>query len=219
MKVAIMQPYFFPYYGYYQMIGNVDLFVILDDVSFIKKGFINRNYFPNQERFTVPLNKPSQNKLIKDTLLSDTFPAWRQKFLANIENKYSKCPSFAKTHPLIKNIMFRDCKTISQLSSSTLIEISSLLELKTKIVLSSELRIGGKFDQKLINICKHFGAEVYINSVGGRTLYDKEKFRNNGIELKFIESKKTFNYVSIIDTIMNNDVKILNNAIEDVEFS
>jgi hypothetical protein len=66
MKVAIMQPYFFPYYGYYQMIGNVDLFVILDDVSFIKKGFINRNYFPNQERFTVPLNKPSQNKLIKD---------------------------------------------------------------------------------------------------------------------------------------------------------
>jgi hypothetical protein len=115
--------------------------------------------------------------------------------------------------------MFRDCKTISQLSASTLIEISSLLELKTKIVLSSELQIEGKFDQKLINICKHLGAEVYINSVGGKTLYDKEKFRNNGIELKFIESKKTFNYVSIIDTIMNNDVKILNNAIEDVEFS
>lgn len=219
MKVAIMQPYFFPYYGYYQMIGNVDLFVILDDVSFIKKGFINRNYFPNQERFTVPLSKPSQNKLIKDTLLSDTFPAWRQKFLANIENKYSKCPPFTKIYPLIKNVMFRDCKTISQLSASTLIEISSLLELKTKIVLSSELQIEGKFDQKLINICKHLGAEVYINSVGGKTLYDKEKFRNNGIELKFIESKKTFNYVSIIDTIMNNDVRILNNAIEDVEFS
>lgn len=218
MKVAIMQPYFFPYYGYYQMIGNVDFFVILDDVSFIKKGFINRNYFPNQERFTVPLSKPSQNKLIKDTMISDTFPVWRQKFLANIENKYSKCFSFTKIYPLIENIMFRDYRTISQLSTSTLIEISSLLEFKTKIVLSSELQIEGRFDQKLINISKHLDAEVYINSVGGKTLYDKEKFRNNGIELKFIESKKAFNYVTIIDTLMNYDITMLKNSVNDVEF-
>lgn len=219
MKIAIMQPYFFPYYGYYQMIGNTDVFVILDDVSFIKKGFINRNYFPNKERFSVPLNKPSQNKLIKDTFLSDTFPVWREKFLANIENKYSKSFSFTTIYPLIKNLMFRDFKTISELSSSTLMEVSKLLQIETKFILSSDLRIEGKFDQKLINICQHLGAKVYINSIGGKKLYNREKFQKKGIELKFIESKKTFNYISIIDALMNNDIITLKNTINDVEIS
>ena len=201
------------------MINSVDIFVILDDVSYIKKGFINRNYFANKERFTVPLKKPSQNKLIKETELSDTFPKWNQKFLANVKNKLSKSVAFDEIYPVIETIMMQDFNTISDLSSHTLIEISKLLDLNTKFILSSQLQVEGKFDQKLINICKSINCETYINSVGGKKLYNKEDFEKSGIFLEFIESKKTFNYVSIIDTLMNNDVTMLKNSINDVEFS
>ena len=94
MKIAIMQPYLFPYYGYYQMIGAVDKFVILDDVNFIKKGWINKNTLLNQRKeryvFTVPLQNASQNILIKDTLISDFYPRWKKKFYTSLYHFYGK---------------------------------------------------------------------------------------------------------------------------------
>ncbi len=95
-KIAVMQPYFFPYIGYFQLINSVDKFVILDDVNYIKKGWINRNYILVNSKpclFTIPLVKPSQNKLINETEIA--FESnWKKKFLKTIETGYAKAPIF-----------------------------------------------------------------------------------------------------------------------------
>src|SRR5437016_5023773 len=96
MTVAIMQPYFFPYLGYFQLVNAVDTFVFFDDVNFINKGWINRNQVLQQNtplRFTVPLLKASQNRKINEIELSD-FPAWRKQFLRSIEMNYKRAPFF-----------------------------------------------------------------------------------------------------------------------------
>ena len=140
MKVAIMQPYIFPYIGYFQLIAAVDKFIFYDDVNFKKKSQINRNQIlinGQANLFSVPLKKASQNKLINEIELRiDSI--WVENFIITLEFNYKKAPYFKDIFPLIENILKKKTETISDLAIISIKEISNHLGLKTKFELSSE---------------------------------------------------------------------------------
>src|ERR1700743_3529780 len=107
MTIAVMQPYIFPYLGYYQLVNAVDDFIFFDDVNYINKGWINRNrILQNNEdfRFTIPLNKASQNRLINEIEIAD-FSKWRTDFTRILENNYKKAPQYHFFYPWVKDFL------------------------------------------------------------------------------------------------------------------
>lgn len=220
MKTAIMQPYIFPYFGYYQMVAAVDKFIFLDDVNFTKKSFMSRNKVGNEKEivFSVPLKRPSQNVKILNTLLSETYDIWKSKFLTTLECEYRKYPNYSEVVGLIKQILKKDHTTLSDLSCESVKQISRFLGIQTDFLYSSDIAVSGTFDFKLINTCKKVGSQHYINSIGGIELYDKDKFLAHDIKLEFIESKECYGYMSIIDVLMKNDINLVRSKLCEVEF-
>lgn len=228
MKVAIVQPYSFPYIGYFQLIKAADVFVFYDDVHFIKKGWIHRNNIlvnGNSSLFTIPLVKPSQNSLINEVRLSID-DKWRSTFHKRLHHSYSKAPFFKDVMALIEPLLNNEYTKISQLAIDSIVCISDYLGLDTEFKVSSqhfnESRGMDRAD-RLIEITKSLGGNVYINPVGGKELYIKEYFNSKSIELKFIESEvmayKQFENIfcgglSIIDVLMFNSVESINKMIE-----
>ena len=107
MKIAIMQPYFFPYIGYFQMLNAVDTFVFLDNVNFIKKGWIHRNKIclnGKDHSFSIPLNKASQNKLISEIALHRSYDSWKEKFKKTLTHAYKKTKNYDEYYPEITRI-------------------------------------------------------------------------------------------------------------------
>lgn len=221
MKVAIMQPYIFPYLGYFQLINSVDKFIFYDDVNYIKKGWINRNKIMlngQESLFTIPLIKASQNKLINEiNLFFDQKN--KNKLLSKIEIAYNKAPYFNKRINLISDILNADLLKISEYSANSVVKISNFLEIDVcfdfSSVQSPESKGMGKAD-RLIHICKKLNASQYLNSVGGQELYSKNYFNDNEINLSFIENciepysqfgQEFIPNLSIIDILMFNDIK------------
>jgi len=220
IKIAIMQPYIFPYLGYFQLISSVNKFIFYDDVNYIKKGWINRNklLLNNEEKlFTFPVLKASQNKLINeiDIVLDQK---WKNKFLTSLEQNYRKAPFFNSTITLIKEIINSNEDKISNLAITSIKKISNHLEIKTVFELSSlcysETKGLNKAD-RLIQICKHNQCKTYINPSGGMEIYNKQYFQNKGVELIFIKNQfPLYNQnnntfipgLSIIDVLMFNSL-------------
>lgn len=191
-KIAIMQPYFLPYIGYFQIVAAVDIFVFYDDVNFIKGGWINRNkiIINDEPNFiTVPVQNASSNKLIRDTYVKKN----QRQFLLlekKIEQRYKKAPYFASVFPLIQNILKGEFMTISELSISSIKTISNYLCIPTEFVISSEKFSDTKDfrrSERLAKICQELSAITYINAIGGRHLYDKNEFEERGIKLQFLK--------------------------------
>jgi hypothetical protein len=217
MKLAVMQPYLFPYIGYFQLINAVDKFVIYDDVNFINKGWINRNKILINGKaylFTVPLKDASQNKLIRDIEVVDD-GNWRSKFLKTIEMSYKKAPYYGYVFPIVSKIILSVSKSISELIRQSIIEINQYLNIGTIIQDSSAIYNNRhlKAEDRIINICRKEGADQYINPSGGTELYSKERFEQEGITLSFMKSENidyrqlsdTFvPWLSIIDVLMFN---------------
>jgi hypothetical protein len=158
MKVGIMQPYFFPYIGYYQLIQAVDKFILLDDVNFIKRGWINRNRIAvnkHEHLFTIPLEKTSQNKLIKDIEVSDAFN-WRATLLKTISYNYKKAPYYAVAFPLIEDIILYNERQLSGFLYYSLTRILDYLDVRTTIVYSSRVYNNSEFkgQERIIDICQ-----------------------------------------------------------------
>src|SRR5258708_21690699 len=131
MTAAIMQPYFFPYLGYYQLVNAVDTFVFFDDVNYINKGWINRNQLLHQNkpsRFTVPLLRASQNRKINEIELSD-FSAWRKQFLRTLEMNYKRAPFFDFVFTWLTDFLSNDYLCISDLACESIKAVSGLLQL------------------------------------------------------------------------------------------
>ena len=194
MKVAIMQPYFFPYIGYFQLIHSVDLFVIYDDVNFIKKGWINRNQLiirGEEHLFTLPVEKLSQNKKIRELFLKDD-SVWWNKFSKNLHLNFFSSPFFNETSELFHQISNFQDRNLANFVGNSIEQICSHLNLKTKTMYSSELNVADSFtgEQRILEICKILGASTYINAINGKHLYSKEHFSNKGIDLRFISLKK-----------------------------
>lgn len=222
MKVAVMQPYLFPYIGYWQLINAVDKFVILDDVNYIMRGFINRNKIllnGQPYQFTIPIKKASQNKLIMDTELN-FLQEDKRKFLLTIHNAYRKAPYFEKVMPMIEEIIHNPENDLTKYIRYSIERITQYLDIKTEILVSSQIekRSDLKAQDKIIEICKCLGADIYINPCGGRKLYNHCDFIKEGIELFFLDTKnECINYkqlqnefignLSIIDALMFNDEK------------
>lgn len=214
MKIAIMQPYFLPYIGYFQLINSVEYFIIYDDVNYIKKGWINRNnLLVNGEKtmFTMSLLAASQNKKINEIYIGDDFIKLRKNVIAS----YSKAPYFNETMLLFDKIISYPNKHLSSFIGNSIIEISKYLNLNTKFEFSSNIEKDQnlKGQDKIIEICQKLKATNYINASNGQSLYDKPSFERNGIKLNFIEPKiepyTQFNnefvpYLSILDILMFN---------------
>jgi len=211
-----MQPYCFPYVGYFQLVHAVDTFVFFNDVNFIKKGWINRNRLLQNKKiahFTIPLKKQSQNKKINEIQISD-YSKWKSKFFKTLHFNYRKAPHYDNAIELLGRICNRHYDFIHEFSSASVVEISQYLGMKKRFVFSDELGYeGNSGTEKILSICRKAGAEVYINSQNGRHLYKTEDFGDRHVELQFLEpclgkyrqfSDDFFEGLSIIDILMFN---------------
>lgn len=220
MKLGIMQPYFFPYIGYFQLINAVDTFVFYDDVNYIKQGWVNRNRIIGTNgpiMFTIPLSKVSSFKHINKTEINvHLFHMWKKKFLKTLDQTYSKAPYFDKVFDLVNKTLQSENKLVSNLAISSIENISEYLDMKVDYKLSSkEYGSLAELDrtERLVTICQANGATQYINSIGGKELYYKKEFAKKGIELSFLKEQiipyKQFDKefipgLSIIDVLMFN---------------
>ena len=230
MKLAVMQPYFFPYIGYFQMVNAVDKFIFYDDVNYIKGGWINRNnIIQNNEKKLITLNliASSTNKNINEIFISNR----NTKILKTIQQAYSKAPFFDEVIPIIEEII-KPCSQdslISDITGKSIIKVSEYLGLETKFEYSSMVYPDTKgMDRadRLIEICKKNNAGTYINAIGGADLYTKEYFKKEDIDLYFIQNQmqeyKQFNnefipYLSIIDILMFNSVEVIKKMLNNYE--
>lgn len=227
MTVGIMQPYLFPYIGYWQLINAVNTFVIYDDVNFIKQGYINRNSIltnGKSQQFTLELIGASSNKLINEVSVGNN----KNKVLKTIKQNYSKAPYYNEIIIIIEEILNNEEKNLAKFIGFSLIKISNYLGINTKFIFSSDIEKNNdlKAQEKVLEICKILQANKYINSIGGQELYSKEIFRENKIELNFLKTKlveyKQFNdefiaYLSIIDILMFNDKEKIIHYLNDFE--
>lgn len=227
-KIAIMQPYFLPYIGYFQLINAVDEFVIYDNIEYTRKGWINRNRILSNgkdEFITLPLKKDSDYLNIVDRYLSDDWEQNKRKMINKINECYRNAVNFKNTYNLFLEILnFKDLNLFNFITNS-LEKILNCLEIKTKLIISSNLNIDHslKSENKVIEICKTLNAVNYINPIGGVSLYKKENFSKNGISLYFLETHKIeysqFNNknfisnLSILDLLMFMDGKYISSEL------
>ncbi len=218
MKLAIMQPYFFPYIGYFQLINAADEFIIYDNIEFTKKGWINRNRIlvnGSDAYITLPLRKDSDYLNVNERFLADTWKIERKKLLNRINEAYKKSPQFETIYPLIEKCLLFDDDNLFDFIYNSLDVIREYLNITTKFHISSDIEIDHslKADKKIIAMCRAVGASTYINPIGGRELYSKNEFKRNAIDLLFLNTKeikyKQFEnefipHLSIIDVLMFN---------------
>lgn len=227
MKVGIMQPYFIPYIGYWQLLNAVDIYVIYDDVNYINRGWINRNRILIDGKpayFNIPMLKASQNKLINEIEVNHD-KKLLNKNLKTIEMAYKKAPHFEEIFPLIDVIMNCKEKYLSDFITNSLKLICDYLKIETKLILSSSLKKNNnlKGQDKILEICSILKATEYYNAIGGQALYSYDKFREKGIQLKFLKSnlieymqfKKEFQpNLSILDVLMFNSIAEINEMLK-----
>ena len=213
-----MQPYFLPYIGYFQLIAAVDLFVIYDNIQYTKKGWINRNRFLENGRdavFTLPLRGASDSLDIRDRTISEEFD--RIGLLNRIRQGYRRAPFFEPAFAFFERVVLHSERNLFGFLQHSLLETCGVLGIGTKIVVSSELTIDHTLrgENKVIAICRHVGASVYINPSGGVDLYSRETFAEHGIDLKFLRPVEIryrqlgddfVPWLSILDVMMFNSV-------------
>tara|TARA_B100000959_G_scaffold107806_1_gene113564 strand:- start:4223 stop:4927 length:705 start_codon:yes stop_codon:yes gene_type:complete len=220
VKVGIMQPYLFPYIGYFQLINAVDTFVIHDDVQYIKSGWINRNRFllnGKEYLFTFSVKKNAFIQFINQRYYSDKFEMEKGKFLRVLKQAYSKAPFYSKIFSLTREILSHKDLNVSSLNLFGIKKFCEYLGISTPMVLSSELKKNCSLrnEARVIGINRVLKATHYINPVGGINLYSKELFSKNGLKLLFLKSSEIkyeqFNDaylpgLSIVDVCMFNKI-------------
>lgn len=217
MKIGIMQPYFFPYIGYFQLIDAVDIYVNLDHVSFMKGSYMTRNILKNETRININVIKGSQNKKCNETYVNFN-DNYINKFKKTISNIYSKEKNYQEIIEEIINPEFKSTDiTISKFNLNLIRRICKYLEIKTNIIETSESLTFLKKSEGLKEIAKIFQSNHYINAIGGKMLYDKNDFNKDGIILNFIEmgdvnfDKK---YNSILDILFRYEKNYIKNEIK-----
>lgn len=229
--LGIMQPYFLPYIGYYQLINTVDLFVLHDDVKFSKGGWINRNRILQNGAsvfITLPLHKGSDYCTIAERRLADNWPSHRVKLLNRIKNEYGKATHFNQVFPVIEDCLQYPGSNLCKLINHSINTTCRHLGISTPIVLSSQLSLPDhlKGEKRVIEICKSKEAAIYYNPIGGLDLYRRENFASHGIELRFLKARPLsylqFNhphvpFLSIIDVMMFNSPTIIRDYLQNYE--
>ena len=224
-----MQPYIFPYLGYWQLMKAVDVFVVFDDVNFIKKGWIHRNNMLVSGQkclFTLPLQKASQNKKINEINLSE-IDAWREKLLRSIFLAYKKAPMFDAVYVLLERIIGNPEKNLASFLKFQFKEVNDYLGIHTKIVSSTQYNNQElKAQERILDICEKEHTNHYINPIGGQELYDKQVFKKRNQQLSFLKTHpfeyKQFQndfvpWLSLIDVLMFNNKDRIHKALDAYE--
>lgn len=193
-RVAIMQPYFLPYIGYWQLMNTVDIFVIYDNIEYTKKGWINRNRFllhGRDEMFTIPLKKESDHLHVNQRTISDSFSSDRVKLKRRFHSAYSKAPFYEESLQILNCCLESGEKNLFDFILHSVDVIRAHLGITSQLVCSSSIPIDHelKAQDKVIAICKQLDALEYINPIGGVELYEREVFLDKGIELLFHKAR------------------------------
>ncbi|HWG71476.1 MAG TPA: WbqC family protein [Steroidobacteraceae bacterium] len=219
IKAAVMQPYFFPYAGYFQLIAAVDVFVVYDNIQYTKRGWINRNRIlcdGAPATFSLPLKKASDYLDVRERELAADFR--RDKLLNRIRGAYRPAPFFEPTYALVEEIVGHPENNLFRFLHHSISRICAHLKLPAAIRISSEIPIdhGLRSQDKVIALCRALGAAIYVNAMGGVELYSPGAFKAQGIDLKFLRPKP-FEYaqfkpgftpsLSIIDVLMFNPIE------------
>lgn len=228
MKIGIMQPYFMPYIGYWQLMNAVDKYVIYDDVNYIKSGWINRNRILVEGRskyFNVQLIGASSNKKINEVGINRDLRII-SKELRIIEGAYQKAPFYQMIYPVVEEILQYEEENLSDYLKNSFDIICNYLGITTELIFSSTLdkNCNLKGQDKVISICELLGATEYYNAIGGRQIYSYSDFMNHGIELKFLKTNnieymqfdnKFQENLSIIDVLMFNPKEKVHQMLQD----
>ena len=224
-SLAIMQPYFLPYIGYFQLIAAVDEFVIYDNIKYTKKGWINRNRFllnGSDSMFTLPLQNASDDLDVVERNLAEAFN--RKKLLNQLRGAYARAPHFDSVFALIEGIVEHPDNNLFRYIHHSVTRVCAHIGIDTSIIVSSSVPIehGLRAQDKVMALCKARGAGVYINPIGGTELYASEDFAAQGIELKFHKASP-FEYpqfrnafvpwLSIVDVLMFNPPERVRDAV------
>ena len=210
-KISVMQPYFFPYLGYWQLLHEVDTFICFDDVNFINKGWINRNKIimnGQETMITLNLSKASQNKKINEI---DIFGN-NESMLKTIDLSYRRSLNYLLLMPILEGILRFEEKNLAIFLANSIHKISALLKINTTIISSSEFGLPFSGKEKIIPMCKVQNGAHYVNPIGGIDLYKHDEFNAHGLRLSFLQSdilpysqnsKLFISKISIIDFLMN----------------
>jgi len=216
VRVAIMQPYFLPYLGYFQLINAVDIFVVYDNIKYTKKGWINRNrYLMNgaPSTFSIPLKKAPDSLQVQDRFIADEFD--RAGLLARFHQAYRKAPFYASAFERVAATVTHPASNLFDFLHNSIVEVCEYLNIRTKIVVASQIETDHslKSQDKVVALCKKVGGAVYINPIGGRELYHRDAFMAHGIDLKFLQPRPVkyeqlgdafVPWLSIVDVMMFN---------------
>lgn len=221
MKIAIHQPNFFPYSGFFHKLINVDTLVLLDDVQF-EFDLTNRNKIITKNndwtRISIPTNKSNKFYPINKVEINNKIN-WKEKNWNLIFDSYSDSPFFHIYEEYLKNLFSKDWKFLFDINYDTLMKTLNWLDLKINIVLSSTLNIAGSGTERLVNICKILDSNEYVSGIGGKRYLDENLFNSNNIKLSFQNyspiaytqhnSKQFIENLSILDLLMNMGPKSL----------
>lgn len=213
--LAIMQPYLFPYIGYWQLLKASERFVVYDDVNYINRGWINRNRILVNGApglITLPLLQASQNRKIDQIEIAPA-EQWQRRLLRSLEMAYRKAPCFDEVFPLLEGILRHEDRNLAGFLIHQLQVLARFMGLQTQIVTSSRIYQNTQLaaQERILDICRQEGATRYINAQGGRSLYEPQAFAEQGIELRFIAMRalpyrqrgEGFTpYLSIVDALM-----------------
>ncbi len=234
MEIAIMQPYFLPYIGYFQLINAADIFVIYDNIKYTKKGWINRNRIlvdGQDEYISLPLKKDSDFLNINQRYLADSFATDKEALLRKIHTCYRKAPYFEPAYAEFSAIVNYDQTNLFDFLHHSLVRICAYIGIKTPIIVSSGISIDHelKKEQKVYALCKALEAQTYINPIGGKVmgLYDKDLFLKEQINLEFLKTRfMEYNqfgsnfipWLSILDIMMFNDTSEISRMLNEYDF-
>ena len=224
MKIGIMQPYFLPYLGYFQLIREVDIFVLTDDYEFSKGGWINRNRIiqNNEVKYlTIPLKAASDYSNISERVISENYSGL--KSFNAVKSSYQSKEYFDENSTIMERILINRERNLFSYIEQSIKILSEVFNFKTNTMLTSNFSLNPKLSgqDKIIKICHDLNASCYVNLPGGKSLYEPEVFLQNGIDLKFLKPKlKPYPQgkveftpnLSIIDVLFNNGLEsVVNN--------
>ena len=219
MRLALMQPYFFPYIGYFQLMAAADLFVVFDDVQYIKRGWVNRNRIlvnASPQWITMPVVAASHRLTIVERYYTSPKRS-AAELAARISSAYKHAPFLRETMALIEECLAFDDPNVAKFNTNLLTCVARRMSIRTPFKCSSEIAkdsavVGA--ESRVIDMCARLGATTYINLIGGRALYTSARFAEHGIDLRFLHSdakpypQRGGEFVpslSVIDVLMFND--------------
>lgn len=219
--IAVMQPYLFPYLGYFQLIAAADVFVLGDDLQYVRSGWVNRNRILHNDEarlITFPLKKDRFQLQINQRQLCDHFSDEAERLIRLIAESYQQAPYFAQVMPLVERLIHFPQQSISLYAEHAIREMCAYLHIVTPIMRSSDLILGSPVDkqERIIRIAHTFEATTFITPEGGSVVYDRDHFARNRLLVRFFRMDpveyRQFRQpfvanLSIIDVLMFNCVE------------